>query len=220
MSHRVFGRFTLFYRVGFTALLNAALMLPAFALVSVRSVEFNEAFLPGQRDPYQEIAIHLRGERSTGGSEARGFHRDVTVKLELAYAVQSVQSDRIECYQAQAHLVGLAPRAEKTVYFFLPPEVVQRDRLNRPPAGWRVSLSVAGVALPNRPGSYSTNLSDPATAHAFLDRFQSEASGNEGILLPIYLTPFFADYHRRGEKSPAFKRVDGVSRESQGSVHR
>lgn len=173
--------------------------------VSVRSVEFREALAPAAEEPHLEIAINLRGERTADERRPDGFHRDVNVRLELAFNVGRGREEQQTFYRAEARLVGLAPGDAKTVFFYLPPEVVRRDRLRRPVA-WRVALQVEGRALPQSPGTYSTNLSDPLAARAFVSRLSDEAAANDGILLPIYLTRFYQTVSRRLADSPSYVR--------------
>lgn len=179
--------------------------------VSVRSVKFGQARLPSHRDPHFEIAVELRGERIGKVGESLEFHRTVELRLELAFAVGRGSHERFEFYRSEARLVGIFSREERTVYFFLPPEIVKRDRLSRDPMAWRVSISVEGEPIAYEPGSYSASLREPTAAQGFVARVEAEAHRNDGLLLPIYLTPFSADTSGRGLLSPSYLRSDAGS---------
>lgn len=183
--------------------------------VSVRSVTFNEARLPSQKEPYYEIAIRLRGERVTDAGGESDFYRAIDVRLELGFVVGRGEHERQEFYRSRAQLVGLSVREEKTVYFYLPPEIVRRDRLSRAPVAWRVSLGVNGEALRHEPGSYSGSLGEVSAARLFMSRMERHAPRNDGLLLPIYLTPFYSEQARRLEESPSYMRSDPLNAEDQ-----
>jgi len=183
--------------------------------VSVRSVVFNEARLPTQRDAYYEIQIRLRGERVDESGGESHFHRSIDVRLELGFGVGRGEHERQEFYRSRAQLVGLSTHEEKTVYFYLPPEIVRRDRLSRAPVAWRVSLGVNGEALRNEPGSYSDSLGEVSAARLFMSRIEHQAPRNDGLLLPIYLTPFYGEQARRLEESPSYLRSDPLNVEDQ-----
>lgn len=172
--------------------------------VSVESVEFSTVRAPGIRDPFYEVAIELRGERLTVGNTTVSFHRNVAVRLDLAFVLG--RAARREYYSGGAMLVGLAAGEEKIVYFYLPPEIVERDRLSSSPTGWRVSLAVDDRALPHQESAYSDSLRKPETARHFLARIEQESPRNEGLLLPIFLTPFYNEGSGRLEESPSYVR--------------
>lgn len=173
----------------------------------LRSVDFSTARAPGIRDAFYEVAIELRGERLVTGEHVVDFHRRVQVHLELAFAVDRGPETRQEYYRSRAVLVGLAAGEERTVCFYLPPEIVERDRLFNEPLGWRVALAVDGKALAQQAGSYSQTLRKPVNARRFLARIANDAPPNDGLLLPIYLTPFHSADSGRLSESPSYLRA-------------
>ncbi len=176
--------------------------------VSVQNVRFARDRAPGMDGHWLETAVELRGGPSVEGGEghAARFNSRIEVIFQAAYAVGDATAAGYEFYRSRAEIAALAQNQRVFVYFYLPPEIVDRDRLQREPYAWRVALSVDGQPLPNAPEQYSRNLGDPQAAQSFLRHMTENAPKNDGVLLPIYLTPFYQRESGRFRNLPSFIR--------------
>ncbi len=177
--------------------------------VSVVGVSFSWAQAPGVEGDWLEFEIELREESGTGSSESpERFSSHVEVSLKVSFREAQQGANDFSFYEASAKLVALESGKRARIYFYLPPEIVRRDRLSREPFAWLVSLSVGGQPQPNEPSQYSRSLADSTVARSFLSRVAAEGPANDGILLPIYLTPFYQRESGRLRSLPSFVRED------------
>lgn len=188
--------------------------------VSVQNVRFARDRAPGIEGHWLEAAVELRGGPSIKGGEghAARFNSRIEVVFQAAYAVGDPAAARYAFYRSRAEIAALAQNQRAFVYFYLPPEVVNRDRLEREPYAWRVALAVDGQPLPNAPEQYSRNLGEPQAAQSFLRRITEDAPKNDGVMLPIYLTPFYQRESGRFRDLPSFIRREpepAATRESE-----
>lgn len=176
----------------------------ASAMVAVQSVRFSRDEAPGVTGPWYEAAIELRAGAFTANNRFAG---PIEVRLNLATRVGIESEARFEFYRSRVTLVGLEANQRAMVYFYLPPEIVRRDRIDRSePFAWQVELVIDGQALPNLPASFSRSLADPPAAQSFVSRLGSEAARNDGLLQPIYETPFFVREAGKFRDLPTFVR--------------
>ncbi len=111
---------------------------------------------------------------------------------------------RMEHYRAEAECVALES-GRSSVRFYLPPEIVKRDRLRGAPRFWGVELAIAGRVLMPSAAAFSSTLSTEEARRAFLAFAGPDAVRNNGILLAQYLTPFIFEYPR---DTPSFVRPE------------
>ena len=184
--------------------------------VSVTSVDFAWAQAPGVEGDWLECGIELRG--GSGDSEGgERFNSRVGVSLKVGFRDTGYAND-FSFYRSSVKLVALESGQRVRVYFYLPPEIVRRDRLSREPFAWLVGLSVDGNSLPNAPSQYARSLADGRAARSFLERIAEEGPKNDGILLPIYLTPFYQRESGRFRAMPSFVREDESFRSAKKEV--
>lgn len=195
------------------ALVFAGTVAAAAQPVTVQNVRFARDRAPGVDGHWLEAAVELRGGPSIEGGEghAARFNSRLEVVFQAAYAVGDPAGGRYEFYRSRAKIAALAQNQRAFVYFYLPPEVVDRDRLEREPYAWRVALAVDGQPLPNAPEQYSRTLGEPQAAQSFLRRITEDAPKNDGVLLPIYLTPFYQRESGRFRDLPSFIRHEPTS---------
>lgn len=179
--------------------------------VTVENVRFARERAPGMDGHWLETTVELRGGRSIEGGEGREtrYNSRIEVTVHAAHAVGDPAAGRFEFYRSRLEIPALAQNRRAFVYFYLPPEVVERDRIAGEPHAWRVALTVDGQPLPNAPGQYSRNLAEPQTAQSFMRRIAEDAPRNDGIMLPIYLTPFYQREAGRLRDLPSFIRREG-----------
>jgi hypothetical protein len=139
----------------------------------------------------------------------RNFVNRVKVTLNLGiFSVKAPQGAAIPdtYYRASAEAVAVETTGRTSFRFYLPPEIVKRDQISGPQRFYLVELSVGGQAVPLSKGDFPSNFTTPAIVESFRGKVAAEATANEGILLPQYLTPFGSG----GNNTPSFIRTEGT----------
>ncbi len=172
-------------------------LAPDAAEVSVREVRVAQ-LRPGA--PWLEVDVRLAV--APGRSGARHADR-VRVVLRLAYETASVAGERAwRGFQAEAEAVSLAV-GSASVRFYLPPEVVERDRVRAENLHHWVELVQEGATQPTSQAAVSTLLRTDEARARFVGRLGDEFARNSGILVPQHLSPFAGD---PGRPAPTFVR--------------
>src|SRR5690606_2490624 len=89
---------------------------------------------------------------------------------------------RLEFYRAEATAVAVE-RGRAQFRFYLPPEIVERDRVTGDLRYYHITLSAAGVAMPPHPRQHGPGLSDPAALANFRSQVAARAAENDGVLV-------------------------------------
>lgn len=168
--------------------------------VEVASVKFSPARFTG--DVWLEADLEL--DVKPGGKQVSGEYVDrVRVTLTMGCdATDTKGAKRLDFYRSSAELVTLEG-GKANVRFYLPPEVVKRDKLRTPIDYYAVELEAGGVAQAPVKNSSSSKFTSADSVKNFLTKATSEAGANDGLLMPQYLTPFSDDPQRR---TPTFFR--------------
>ncbi len=174
------------------------------AAVRVVDVSFDRIVPRGGEGEWLEVAIEVEGARVPGAT------RPLTVGLDLALEREESEAARHAFYRAEAVILLPEEGADATVYFYLPPALVERYELRGEPFGWRVRLAQEGRVWPQLRGTYSDSLADPEAARSFAQRVTEAAEANGGWLQPIYLTPFYEAENGRLFASPSYLRRERV----------
>ena len=166
------------------------------ARVEVTAVRFT-SFSPSGNSAltWQETEIEVNVRPSAGKGDNRFANR---VKVTLTIAVDNPTGER-SYYRTSAEAVALEV-GRTNIRFYLPPEIVRRDKLHAEPKLYAVEISTSGQAM--APSKFASNAPD---ATAFLTKAVEEAKPNSGILLPQYLTPFAYD---ASKPAPVFVRLE------------
>jgi len=181
---------------------GGALPLPAQSgndPVVVRRVQFNQA---GRgTDTWLQMALTLQGGPNASPSARNADFNDL-VKVRVMVSFQSPGGGEaaFSFYRSEATLVSLERGREVLVAFFLPPEIVRRDRLGREPFAWLIELEVGGELLPGRREHVSRSLNSLDIISSFRTRIAAEAPRTDGQMVPVYLTPF------HGADAPSYVR--------------
>lgn len=194
-----------------TLLLVASSVHAQSDLITIEDVEFGLERPVRMRENWYQIEIEIQCGRSSNEDNSvsmNGYIRNVGINLEMAFETGNGEDSHFEFYRSSVAMPALEENESITVYFYLPPEIVERDRLSREPEAWRVQTTVNGTPLPNRPGSFSNSLSKPAAAQSFASRVIRESRRNAGILQPIYMTPFFDGENEQMNRSPSYVRSE------------
>jgi len=192
-------------------ILAIAAVVPTFAQskapaeVEVSGVKFNTIRLPNSSSAWYETSIELTAKPTPASVRFTGR---VKVALDLGLEITAPGGKKeVGFYRASAELVALET-GRSIVRFYLPPEVVKRDAIRGDAKYYYVELTVDGQALPPTKDNVSfTTLGNPQVLDSFRSKIASDAAVNDGILLPQYLTPFFADSSR---PSPSFVRMENA----------
>lgn len=197
---RVFSLFALL--AGFVSIFSLqAVAQPATpAQVEVATVKFGAARFGG--DSWLEADVEL--DVKPGGKPVSGeFVNRVRVTLTMAFDIVDAKgAKRRDFYRSSAELISVEG-GKTNARFYLPPEVVKRDKLKTPVDYYAVELEAAGEPQTAVKESVSTKFTSAESIKNFLSMATSEGGANEGLLMPQYLTPFSFDAQRR---SPTFLR--------------
>ncbi|MEI6860946.1 MAG: hypothetical protein WCL04_01675 [Verrucomicrobiota bacterium] len=138
-----------------------------------------------------DVEINVRSSAAKGDS--RFVNR---VKITLTLAVESAPGEYSH-YRASAEAVTLEV-GRANFRFYLPPEVVRRDKLRTEAKLYAVEITADGQTM--TPSKFASNAPE---ARVFIKEADKEAATNNGIMLPQYLTPFVFD---PGKTAPSFVR--------------
>ena len=191
-------------------LLNSALLTHAGQRdpVFVNQVRFAKEKLnqAASLGPWLEVEIEIEGGPNPDPNAFnRRFVDNVRVFLGLCFSLDSKPKPEkaFRFFRAAAHLPTIEEGDRRSIFYYLPPEIIERDQLREKPFANLVELSVGGQTLATRKGNTSSNLENARQVANFRQRLDAQALKNDGILLPIYDTPFQRD-SRKLQVSPAF----------------
>lgn len=174
--------------------------------VEVAAVQFAKVRPPDGGDgAWLEVAVEL--DARPAAERAGRVTGPLRVEAHLAHESPATAGEprRWVFYRSAVELVGL-PAGRAQVRFYLPPVVLQRDRLTGAPRFWEIALSGRELGTPVSERRLAPALAEAAVYRSFREKIATEAPANDGILLPQYLTPFASDARR---SSPAYVRREG-----------
>lgn len=162
--------------------------------VEVANVKFSSVRVPGNpNSAWYEVDVELQAKPA---SDANRFVNRVRVVLNLGIEISTTGGKRVEFYRSAAEAVALEA-GKSNVRFYLPPEVVKRDRVSGDAKFYLVELAIGGQPVPLARSHVSTSsLPGPEAVNSFKAKIASEAAANDGVVLPQYLTPFLFDGSR------------------------
>ncbi len=162
---------------------------PTAPEVSIRAVRTE---LLRQAGGWLEIDVQVAVTLRSGSVR---FADRVRVNLSLAYEPAGPSGADLRFFRATAEAVAL-PAGNSQLRFYLPPEVVERDRMRTDRLHTLVELEVDGQALPPDGSAMSPALRTPGQLARFKGRVAAEAPANDGILVPQVQSPFAFDPQR------------------------
>lgn len=182
------------------------LAVPVPAAPFLGEVEVAQVRFERLRSAWYEADVEV-DVRSAPENPTRFVDR-VRVRLNLGFRV-TPGGERFAFYQAESTAVTVE-QGKAHFRFYLPPEVVKRDRLSGPADFWAVQLTVGGEAMPVSRRQVSPSLPNPTVLENFLARVANEAATNAGVLVPQFLSPFAeADF---GRGTPSFIRPEAAGK--------
>ena len=177
---------------------------PPPAEVEVASVKFNNVRQSNDAG-WTETVIELTAKPSPKNGRFTGR---VKVSLNLGVEASPLGGQKqVKFYKASAELVTLET-GKSEVRFYLPPEITKRDMLRGDAKFYFVELSIDGKTLDTTKTNVSfATLGNKQALESFRAKIASDASVNDGILVPQYLTLFASDPSR---PSPTFIRSESA----------
>ncbi len=174
------------------------------ASVTVREIEFRKIDEFASDGEWLECSLQLEVRRDSSDRNRRNpdFIDGLVVNLMIGIEVEgrSGNQDRFDFYEAEAALVSL-PEGRHAVRFYLPPEIVERDRIGQEAHSYLIRLSREDRTLHE---VVSRELERSNVRESFLTRVDSDAPKNDGILLAQPNTPFVLAYPN---DTPSFRRT-------------
>lgn len=185
----------------------AAAPTQAGAPVEVADVKFT-GIRSQSGDTWLEASVEVNvkpGGRSVSGEFID--HVRVTFNLGVDLASEGAAKKRAY-YRSSVEAVALEGGSKAAFRFYLPPELVKRDKLslNDTAKYYVIELEVDGKPIPPARVNFSSAIKSEDSAKNFLSLVSSEGSMNEGVLIPQHLSPFAYDSQRR---APSVLRREG-----------
>lgn len=171
--------------------------VPLPSAVSVRAVQCERL---RDRGGWFELAVELVVARSAGPMAPVDR---VRVRTSLAYEAGSGNEKTWRFFESWAETVSLAP-GTATLRFYLPPEIVTRDRVQSDALLYAIEIEVGGAPQSVSAAATSRTLRPPGARERFLERTRLEAVTTTGVFVPQHLSPFAFDADR---PSPSVNRT-------------
>lgn len=170
------------------------------AQVVVSGVKFGGARFGGDSWFEADVEVEVRpGGRAVSGQFVDRVRATLSLGLE---ASDEKGQKRMVFHRASAEAVTLEG-GKSNFRFYLPPEVVRRDKLRPDVKYYAVELEAAGQPQAPVKASASSDFTSAESIKNFLSKVGAEAGPNEGVMVPQYLSPFAFDSQRR---APSFLR--------------
>lgn len=204
--------------------------------VNVRSVHFDPVKLGGQQNPWIRAQVELHANHNpeakvTAEAEAgpkkpinKNWVDKIKVTVTLIFKpIGTTTAEEFAYYRSTATVLTMEVNTDRSVYFYLPGDIIKRDRLKMQPDYYYVQVEVGGTEQPlfsenGRPVADMGN----ALHKFFLDKKNFDlarpqadraVSSTSGMLRPHYLVPAaFYDSLPQGSPQPEFIREDVGSR--------
>jgi len=201
--------------------------------VSVRSVHFDPVKIGGQKNEWIRMQVELQAnfnpetkiaaEDKVGKRAANKQWVDkvkVTV-TQIFKPVAAKDAAEFSYYRSSATVLTMEIGSPRSVYFYLPGDIVKRDRLKMQPDYFYVQLDVGGTEVPlfNEAGRLTPDML--AAVHKMFvskkdfDGAREQAdrgvNANAGMLRPQFMVPYaIFDTLPQGSPSPEFIREDSA----------
>ena len=201
--------------------------------VSVRSIHFDPVKIGGQKNDWIRMQVELQAnfnpetlvsaEEKAGKRAANKQWVDkvkVTV-TEIFKPLGAKEATDFSYYRASATVLTLEVGSPRSIYFYLPGDIVKRDRLKMQPDYFYVQLDVGGTEVPlfNEAGRLNPDMlqavhkqiSTKVLFDGAREQADRGANANTGMLRPQFLVPYaIFDTLPQGSPSPEFIREDGA----------
>lgn len=201
--------------------------------VSVRSVHFDPVKIGGQKNDWIRMQVEVQAvfnpETKVAADEKAGKRPankqwvdkvKVTV-TQIFKPLSAKDATEFSYYRASATVLTLEIGSPRSVYFYLPGDIVKRDRLKMQPDFYYVQLEVGGTEVPlfNEAGRLNSDMllavekkiSTKKEFDGARDLADRGVAANAGMLRPQYMVPYaIFDNLPQGSPSPEFIREDAA----------
>ena len=182
------------------------------AAEAATQIEVTDVKFAGARSPSGEtwLEVNVEVNAKPGGRSVSSEFLDrvrVTLNLAIDLAAEGGAQKRA-FYRGSAEAIALEGGTKSTFRFYLPPEVIKRDRVRPGNEGkhYVVELEVDGKPVPPARTNVSPEIKSQESIRGFLGLVGSDGGKNEGVLVPQHLSPFAYDSQRR---APSVFRREG-----------
>jgi hypothetical protein len=190
--------------------------------VIVRDVKFLQVTLGGQVNKWNRMQVELEAKNNP---DPKAFNKrwldKVKVTVTQIYKTSSPKPEDWNYYRSVATVLTLEVGVPRSLLFYLPGDVVKRDRINKEPDFYFVSLEVAGTEEPifdakgaliaEQQRAVSRDISQKEKFEKAKDAADRGVSTNSGILRPQYLITY-PDAPVAVPPSPEYIREDTPAR--------
>ena len=199
--------------------------------VAVRSVHFDPVKIGGQKNEWIRMQVELQAafnpetklsaEEKAGKRPANKQWVDkIKVTLTAIFKPMSVKdASEFSYYRASATVLTMEVNSSRSVYFYLPGDVVKRDRLKLQPDYYYVQLEVggtevplfteAGKLVPDQLAAVHKQFVNKKDFDGARDLADRGAAANNGMLRPQYLVPYsIFETLNPGSPPPEYIRED------------
>jgi hypothetical protein len=166
--------------------------------VTVRDVKFFQVSLGGQVNKWNRMQVEVEAKNNPDANAPNKKWLDkVKVTLTQVYKSNSSKPEDWYYYRSTATILTLEINQPRSVLFYLPGDIVKRDRLNKEPDFYFVQLDVAGAEeplfdsrgsiLPDQLKAVHRDISQKQKFDLAKDAADRGVGANAGILRPQYL---------------------------------
>ncbi len=206
--------------------------------VSVRSVHFDPVKIGNQKNEWIRMQVELQAAFNPDAKLSAEDKADKGVKktankqwvdkikvtvTEIFKSAGAKDAADFSYYRASATVLTMEVNSSRSLYFYLPGDIVKRDRLKMQPDYYYVQLEVGGAEVPlfNEAGRLAPDM--VAAVHKQFvnkkdfdgarDQADRGVAANAGMLRPQYMVPYaIFDNLPQSSPSPEFIREDAASR--------
>jgi hypothetical protein len=203
--------------------------------VVVRSVHFDPVKIGGQKHEWIRMQVELQANFNPetkasaddkAGKKAANKQWVDKIKVtatEIFKPLSAKDATEFSYYRASATVLTMEVNSTRSLYFYLPGDIVKRDRLKMQPDYYYVQLEVGGTEVPlfNEAGRLSPDM-QAAVHKQFVNKQAFDGArdladrgvaANAGMLRPQYLVPYaIFDNLPQGSPSPEFIREEAGAR--------
>ena len=203
--------------------------------VYVRSVHFDPVKIGGQKNEWVRMQVELQANFNPDtklSAEDKAGKRPpnkqwvdrIKVTVTQIFKPLSVKdAAEFSYYRASATVLTMEVNSSRSLFFYLPGDIVKRDRLKMQPDYYYVQLEVGGTEIPLYTEAGRLTADMQAAVHKqFVNKKDFDGAReladrgvgtNAGMLRPQYLVPYaIFDNLPQGSPSPEFIREDSTSR--------
>lgn len=201
--------------------------------VSVRSIHFDPVKIGGQKNDWIRTQVELQAnfnpETKLAADEKAGkraANKQWVDKIKVTITqifkpLSAKDATEFSYYRSSATVLTMEIGSPRSVYFYLPGDIVKRDRLKMQPDYYYVQLEVAGTEVPLYSEAGRLNPDMLNAVHKMFvskkdfdgarDQADRGVGANAGMLRPQYMVPYaIFDNLPQGSPSPEFIREDAA----------